>query len=408
MTSWERFQLGFINNYAVGFAGEKAEFKLGPSEYNTKKPQALFVVLPDKVVTTDIGDPNTGSSFYYSNADNDLDTSMTKSVTLPAGAVSLSAQVRYNIESDWDYAYVTVNGTEVATNLSTNTNPNSQNFGEGITGTTNGSWVTLTADLSAYAGQTVTLGFRYWMDGAQIGDPSDTTSAPGIAIDDIDVTGQATDGAEGTDPAAWTYDPADGSGFHASTGTESFSYFNAYVVESRTYQSYDEALLKGPYNFTTDTMVEHFPYQDGVMIWYWDESVHDNNVGDHPGSGWILPVDAHPAVNVWSDDGSQMRPRINAYDSSFTTKKTDKITLHNPATGEATTIGGLKHVDVFNDGLRDLDGTSIYWAPSDPSDAPGTSRYQAEWNSVDVPDTGTVIKVQGLSGQGDVTIKLNK
>ena len=35
---------------------------------------------------------------------------MTKSVTLPAGAATLTAQGRYNIETDWDYAYVTVNG----------------------------------------------------------------------------------------------------------------------------------------------------------------------------------------------------------------------------------------------------------------------------------------------------------
>lgn len=86
---------------------------------------------------------------------------MTRSVTLPGGAVSLSAQVNYQIELDWDYAYVTVNGTPVVTNLSTNDNPNGQNFGSGITGNYGGNWVALTADLSAYAGQTVNIGFRY-------------------------------------------------------------------------------------------------------------------------------------------------------------------------------------------------------------------------------------------------------
>ena len=59
---------------------------------------------------------------------------MTRSVTLPAGTVTLNAQVNYEIETDWDYAYLTVNDVPVATNLSTNTNPNGQNFGEGITG----------------------------------------------------------------------------------------------------------------------------------------------------------------------------------------------------------------------------------------------------------------------------------
>ena len=37
-------------------------------------------------------------------------TRMTRPVTLPAGAVSLAAKVRYDIELDWDYAYLTVNG----------------------------------------------------------------------------------------------------------------------------------------------------------------------------------------------------------------------------------------------------------------------------------------------------------
>ena len=38
---------------------------------------------------------------------------MARSVTLAAGAVSLTAKVRYNIEIGWDYAYLEVNGTRV-------------------------------------------------------------------------------------------------------------------------------------------------------------------------------------------------------------------------------------------------------------------------------------------------------
>ena len=82
------------------------------------------------------------------------------------------------IRMAYDYAYLEVNGTPVNTNLSTNTNPNGQNFGEGITGSSGG-WVDLTADLTAYAGQTVTIGFRYWTDGA--------VANPGMFIDDIAV-----------------------------------------------------------------------------------------------------------------------------------------------------------------------------------------------------------------------------
>ena len=34
-------------------------------------------------------------------------------------------------------------------------------------------------------------------------------------------------------------------------------------------------------------------------------------------------------------------------------------------------------------------------------DAPGDGRYQAEWNSVDTPNTGTQIRVISYSAQGN-------
>ena len=52
------------------------------------------------------------------------------------------------------------------TNLSTNTDPNNQNDGEGITGNTGDAWVDLTADLSAYAGQSAKIRFRMFNDAA--------------------------------------------------------------------------------------------------------------------------------------------------------------------------------------------------------------------------------------------------
>ena len=176
MNSWDKLQLGWLD-YDLANSTTNSNHTLGPAEYNTANPQAVVVTLPDKQVTTAIGAPFAGSKFYYSNFGDNLDTSMTESVTLPAGA-SLAAKVRYNIEEDWDYAYlrVSTNGgatwANIATNLSTSSDPNGQNFGAGITGVSTGSaWVDVTADLSAYAGQTVLLGFRYWTDGAQQGPP---------------------------------------------------------------------------------------------------------------------------------------------------------------------------------------------------------------------------------------------
>ena len=363
--AWEKFQLGWLN-YEVAFAGKKSEHKLGPAESNTKQAQGLFVVLPDKQVNTVLALPYAGSYFYYSGAGDDVDNTMTRSVTLPAGAVSLTAWANYQIELDWDYAYLTVNGTPVATSLSAQTNPNGQNFGQGITGSSGG-WVQLTADLSAFAGQTVTIGFRYWTDGAVV--------EPGFMIDEIAITGQAVDGAETN--AGWVYD-----GFKATTGSETAYFFNAYVAEFRQYRDYDTGLKTGPYNFgflnTRPDWVEHFPYQDGLLVSYWDTSFADNNTSEHPGGGLILPVDAHPQA-LMRPNNTPWRARVQAYDSTFSLAPTDPITLH--VNGADSAIPSLPGVSKFND-------LTQFWDPATPL------------ANVIVPRTGTTIRIKSISAQG--------
>jgi immune inhibitor A len=373
MGAWEKFQLGWLN-YEVAFAGAKSEHKLGPASANTKQAQGLFVVLPDKEVVAEIATPYSGSHFYYSGAGNDLDNSMTRSVTLPAGA-SLSAKVNYQIELDWDYAYLTVNGTPVATNLSTNTSPHGQNFGEGITGSSGGNWVDLTADLSAFAGQTVTLGFRYWTDGAAV--------EPGFMVDDVAISGQPLDDAESD--FGWSFD-----GFRITTGTETSFHFNAYVAEFRQYRAYDKS-LRTAYNFgflnTTPDWVETFPYQDGLLISYWDNSQSDNSTSAHPGEGLILPVDAHPTA-MYRADGQVWRSRIQTYDSTFTLSSTDAITLN--WFSQPSFHASQPAVSVFND-------LNQYWNPLTPT------------AGVMNPHTGTTIRIKSISALGGfMQVAVNK
>lgn len=393
MGAWEKFQLGWLGSpgapggsfYDVAFAGESSEHRLGPAEgaiANGK--QALFVVLPDKEVVQDFGPPFDGSDFYYSGAGDDLDNRMSKSVTLSA-APTLTAQVRYEIELDWDYASVVVSTdggatwTGVPTNLSTTDDPNGQNTGFGITGTSAGfdtsAWVPLTADLSAYAGQSVLVGFRYWTDTA--------VAESGFQVDGVTIDGVA-------DSGGWTFNPADG-GFRVTTGQEVSLYFNAYVAEYRVYTSYDKS-LKTAYNFgflnTTPDLVETFPYQDGLLISYWDESVLDNNVGDHPGSGNVLPIDAHPTFHHYAD-GELVRPRILSFDSPFSNQSTRSIKIHK--NGQPTTIPSTAGVGTFDD-------TKDWWFATDGHGTPHAGRYQPEWVGVNPPKTGTTISVLGGNG----------
>jgi immune inhibitor A len=379
MNAWDKFQLGWLNYDYVLPGGKTKSVKLGPAEANTKQAQAMIVVLPDREHQVDVGDPYAGSNFYYSGAANDLDTTMTKSFDLPAGA-TLSAKVRYSIESGYDYAYVTVDGTKVTTSLS-----NSSVVPEGIDGHSSG-WVDLTAALPS---GTHTIGFGYWTDGGVQGDGS---GEPGIAIDDIAITGQPVDGAESD--AGWTFETNSDTGFHATSGTEIFKTFNFYVAENRQYWGYDANLAMGPYNFVSDLWAERFPYQDGLLVWYSDYFWGDNSVGDHPGEGLILPVDARPDILHWKDDGTNMRGRFQPFDATFGTPA-QSITLHH--NGVATTIPAQKAVMVFDD-------NKSYYRASDPAD--GISHYQAGWFSVNNPHTGTVIRVFGSTPGGMMQIQV--
>jgi immune inhibitor A len=369
MGAWEKFQLGWLN-YEVASAGVKSVHKLGPMEFNTKQAQGLFVILPKKGVVSNIGVPYAGSSYYYSSAGDNLNNFMYKSFNLPAAA-TLNAKVKYNIELDWDYAYMvysTDNGatwTGIQTNLSATTNPYGQNYGYGITGVSSG-WVDLTANLPA---GNVLLGFRYWTDA--------NTGGFGFMVDDINITGFPTDGAE-TD-AGWTYKPI--TGFHVTNGTETKWYNNYYVAEYRTYKGYDSTLKVGPYFFgytaPLNNFVDHFPYQDGLLINYWDTSQANNQTRNHPGAGLLLPIDAHFTA-LRNVNGAVWRNRIQTYDSTFTLEPTDALNLH--VANVLSSVPSLPGVSVFDD-------RTTYYDPANPQ------------GSVKNPNTGTQIRILSISAQ---------
>ena len=411
--AWEKFQLGWLGCgtcpggrfYEVAFAGAKSEHKLGPNNTATKAAQALFVVLPpsSNPTTTNLGTPTSGDNAWYSTAGDNLDVNMTKEFSLPAGPLSLSMQAWYQIETCWDYAYLRVstdggaNYTNLLTSVSDAADENGQNFGNGITGisgrakvcddaaTTPSGFVPVTADLTPYAGQTIKLQIRYWTDGAVVG--------LGFEFDDLVISGPGgpifTEDAESGDNG-WLLN-----GFRRTAGAETRFDAHFYVAEYRNYRGYDTS-LRTAYNFgflnNRPDWVEHFPYQDGLLVSYWDTGMNDNGVGDHPGQGLILPVDAHPTFHHYYD-GHLVRSRILSYDSTFGLDRTDAITIHKNS--QPTTIASQPAVPVFDD-------TKTWWFNSDIHAATGShvGRYQPGWVGVDVPKTGTTIRVKGTSAQG--------
>ncbi|MFF4225663.1 immune inhibitor A domain-containing protein [Streptomyces abikoensis] len=345
MSAWDKLQLGWLN-YDKAKAATKSTHKLGVAEYNTKDKQALVVSLPDKKVTTDVVKPAEGSSQWWSGQGDDLKNTLSRPVDLTGKSkATLDLSGWWDIEENYDYLY-----TEVSTDGGANWTPvDGTADGKAITRDggdkpaltgTSGAYKKLSFPLDAYAGKKIDLRFRYATDGG--------TSGKGFTADAISLTADGanvfTDGAENGDNG-WT-----AKGFSRIGASFSKDYPQYYIAENRQYVSYDRTLKVGPYNFgwrnTKPGWVEHYPYQNGLLIWQWDTSQVDNNVGVHPGAGRILPIDAHPAAEKWKD-GSLMKNRFQAYDSTFSWYPTDGYTVHN--NGVATRVKGKLGVPVFDD-----------------------------------------------------------
>jgi hypothetical protein len=133
----------------------------------------------------------TGAPALYSGCGENLDRSIVRPVTVPAAGGTLSFQALWDTEELWDYAFVQVstNGGKTWKSLATEDTTSEHDPGAvsnvvaelpGLTGDS-GEWKTETADLSAYAGKKVLLGFRYITDSG--------VNEGGFWVRDIDVAG---------------------------------------------------------------------------------------------------------------------------------------------------------------------------------------------------------------------------
>ncbi|NJP50668.1 M6 family metalloprotease domain-containing protein [Streptomyces sp. SBST2-5] len=382
MTAWDKLQLGWLN-YDTAKAGVNSWHKLGVAEYNTKHKQALVVNLPKKAVTTEIIEPAEGETQWWSGSGDDLRNTLTRTVDLTGKSeAELTFDGWYDIEANYDYLYTEVstdggaNWTAIDGTVDGQPIPRDGSDKPALHGTLDG-YKKFAFDLDAYAGQKIDLRFRYQTDGG--------VAQKGFTADAISVTadGEAvfTDNAETADDA-WK-----SNGFTRVGASFTKDYEQYYIAENRQYISYDKTLEVGPYNFgftARPDWVEHFAYQNGLLIWKWDTSQQDNNTSQHPGTGLILPVDSHPDALKWAD-GTLMRNRIQTYDATFSKFRTDGMTLHKEDV--AKRIPGSKGVSVFNDRKND------YYDEANPT------------GSVKITDTNTKIKILKEAKDGS-TIEL--
>ena len=352
----ERLALGWLDVATVQ-PGESASVKLNPAAAPTVArgtKQAVAVNLPNKDVSTSYVTPPEGTHAWWTGRGDNLSNTLTRSVP-SASSVTVTTSAWHQIEAGYDYLYGEYSLDGGATWTSA---------GAPVDGFSKG-WTTLR--YSYKAGAPSLFRFRYQTDGG--------VNEPGAFLDNIVVkTGNTvalTDGAE-AGANGWT-----ASGFKISTGTEEKSVKQYYLLENRAYTGYDALLKVGPYQFsealTRPNWVEHFPFQDGMLVWFADKEYDDNNTIDHLGHGQALPVDARPQPFSFPD-GTRPSNRRQPFDATFGLQATDDVCLHKQVLGgtkQSPTVETLAACAPSNPGIPTFDDSVVdrYWSSANPQNS---------------------------------------
>jgi immune inhibitor A len=323
------------------------------------------VNLPTK--ETVVNEPYSGEYEYFSGSADGLHNSLTTTVDLTnATSAEFNFKAWYDIEKDWDYAYVTVNGEPIPDEITTDDNPYGSNLGNGITGSSNG-WIDVSFDLSDYVGEEVVVAIEYVTDAA--------VSNPGLYADDLSVV---VDGAE------VLFDDAEGdakfnlNGFTKNDGIKRTDHY--YLLEWRSHNGVDRGLdniRRG------DSLMT---YDNGLVVWYVDNLYSENWTGIHPGGGFLGVVDADQKTLRWSDK-SIASTRYQVHDAAFSLEKSEKMFLdYSDLLGITMKDNYTKRNPLFDDSADYMNGA----LPDAGRDVPS---YGLKFRVVGQSDDGTVGKV---------------
>jgi immune inhibitor A len=358
--------------------GQSADRVLNPSQFHEDgKDQAVRVNLPSVTSTKEYATPTSGQGAWWTGSSDGLNETLTRAVDA-ASRVTVTAKAWYDIEAGYDFLYG---------EYSLDGGTSWQRTGNAVDGTSNGKWTTLRYAYRAN-GQPSLFRFRYQTDGG--------VHLPGAFLDDISITAGTTfaddieQGVNGWDASgAWVI----------NNGSVTGTYERYYLVENRQYQGWDDTLRTGPYQFSEaysrPNWVEFFKFQNGMLVWYVDDSFEDNNTSVHPGGGSSLPVDARPAKFTYPD-GSAPSNRRQPFDSTFGLQATDNTCLHKEVltgTKKAPAISTVAACAPSAAGIATFDDTNplTYWSSANPQ------------NSVQVNGHGVKVTVTG-GGDDDLAI----
>jgi immune inhibitor A len=307
-----------------------------------KNNQAVRINLPEK--ETPVNTPKTGSYEFWGGQQDEIDTNMVTNVDLTGkSSAKLTFDSWYQIEHQWDYAFVQVSTDDGSTwtslgNENTTSDavpeayPSILNSMPGLTGHSNG-WTEQSFDLSEYAGQNIKLRLRYATDWG--------TSELGFFADNVTVVadGQTIveDGAE-TEPTSFTLN-----GFERFNGNKLMNHY--YLLEWRNHEGVDAGLghiARG------ESLMS---YDGGLVVWYADDSYTDNWTGAHPGDGFLGVVDAHADTdlqwNIFDANPAQASTRYHLADAAFGLDKTSGLNLVYPT--QTLEYASQRGVRLFDD-----------------------------------------------------------
>jgi len=305
---------------------------------NGKNAIAAKVNLPQKA--TSVNTPASGSYEYWGGQQDEIDTNMVTSVDLTGkSSATLTFDAWYDIEEQWDFAFVQVSEDNGVTWKSLgNANTRSDVVPEGyptiltsmpgFTGSSNG-WKPQSFDLSQYAGKNIQLRLRYATDWG--------TSNIGFYADNIKVVADGLtiieDGAETTSAFALN-------GFEKSDGNKYSDHY--YLLEWRNHKGVDTGLA----NIRRGSSL--MSYDGGLVVWYVDPTYTDNWTGVHPGEGFLGVVDAHPETQLNWNTGAAASTRYHIADAAFGLNPTSGLDLIYP---EMTlNLDSQERVTLFDDG----------------------------------------------------------
>jgi M6 family metalloprotease domain len=363
---YSRIMLGFIHggNWINWGSADyntmgSGSLKLDTATMNTGNLQALLINLPEESNTLVMNKPAGGVKEFYGGTGSMIDNSMTTVLDLTGKKnTTLSYDIWYNIEEDWDGGFVQVSEdgnswTSLATPHTASGFNNLEGYQPildnlpGYTGSSNG-WLNESIDLSKYADKKISLRFRYATDWG--------TELEGMFVDNVSVVADGE--AVLSENAENGFGAFETDGWETSDGTRNAPHY--YVAEWRSHFGVDEGLL---YNARAKVQ-----YNQGMLLWYVNTLYNDNWVGVHPGRGQIGVVDSTQYVylNAGIGNGNEngirtgYMPFVQLHDAAFSNDKAGDMDLSVYSWAQNPNLKGKQAQPLFDDSNSYLNIKSPY------------------------------------------------